>query len=72
MPCTCKLRRYEREEGQGPLKLHTYSFNEVREKKDEWLAEFRRVNGSHLVKIDRSFESYKRDLEDTLSTCRCV
>ena len=56
-------------------KCETYSCDEVREKRNEWLSKFREKNGTDFVEViggkDRMYENYRKSIDSFLNKCKC-
>ncbi len=65
----CKLRIINND------KCETYTCDQVRKHRDEWLAGFRERNGTNellaLKMKDRPYDSYRDSIDEFLSKCKC-
>lgn len=65
----CKLRIINND------KCKTYTCDQVRKHRDEWLAGFRERNGTNelleLKMSDKHYESYCKHIDKFLSSCKC-
>lgn len=69
----CKFSCYIRRE--QTIDREDYTCMEVRQKKEAWLAEWRKVNHSEFVEKtcgqDLAFEEFRNSIEDALKDCKC-
>ncbi len=56
-------------------KFETYRCDEVREKRDEWISDFRRMNRTDEIlacgRTDRMYDNYCKSIDDFLDQCKC-
>src|SRR4051812_46635209 len=52
--------------------IKKYSCTEVKLLKESWLKKFREINMSDMVKTDKSYDRYKKEIDSFLSDCTDV